>query len=157
MSKLTDLLKAWSGGPLGGGGADFSAVDEDIVLLNSHDVEFQGDGEDPIQSVKVGWDSDRWGLVVEGTVENETTELYVVEPGDTTTCIRLAAQASGPSLLFASNGTGFTIQQVGPALLHISADLQFVADRGVVLSSPDNSTHRVVVANDGTLSTEPMA
>ncbi len=49
-------------------------------------------------------------------------------------------------------GTSITlIEKSGPDIF--SNDIEIEKEKGVILSSPDNSRFRIVVANDGTLST----
>lgn len=144
---------------LGGGGADLSNVDQDINVLNEHPVNLAGDlGADADGSASLRWDEDLlYGIVVESTLGNGETDIYVVKPGDLDTWARLTSSGSGSMLVLRHGGQQAQLQAMtldgGGAF--DAPSIVFGSGLGPVLHAPDGSFHRIVVANDGTLSTVP--
>ena len=159
-----DPTPEWAPGG-GGGGADLGAVDEDIVVLNSHVADFQGDiGSDAATRTSIGWRDDNYGLCVTGPEGDATsTDLYVQRPGVRNQYVNISTYYGGhrPSVQFRMlDGAGPStlnarLYIVGEATIETD-DVRHTASHGPILVAPDASLHRLIVANDGTLSTEPV-
>jgi hypothetical protein len=141
----------------GGSGADLSAVDQDIVVENNHVVDVQSStiGSDAGAHATIGWDDNNYGVAVVGSAENASTDLYVQTP-DGLQYIDLYAGNGSASIGMHAGGGANASLQVTVANTIDTFDVRHQSDRGPVLKAPDGSYHRIVVANDGTLSTVPV-
>lgn len=160
MSKITDMLKAWTAGTLGGG-ADLNAVDEDITVVNEHGLVLTADTEDPSHGVTMSWSPSSYSLDVVGTADADETTLYVRNPNVPGSFCGI--DVNGPIYAVKwwdnndhSAGLKLNVTRPQGGLLMVTGDLTFGATQGVVLTAPDASLHRLKVANDGSLSTEPV-
>jgi hypothetical protein len=141
-----------------GGSVDLSAVDQDVVVVNDHLLRLTGDVEDTAAGVTLGWDTaGAYALRYVGAVPNGETDVRFEAPGEPDTYLQVSVSPSSIGLLFHVAGVGGAgnLEYDATNGLFISDDVAF-AGAGPVLSAPDNSKHRLIVANDGTLSTEPV-
>lgn len=156
MSKITEVVKAWVDGTLGGSGADLGAVDEDIVVLNSHQIDLRGDdGTDPILHSQVYFNADSWATDIKSSVENGVTDVNVVDPESDTTYVQLHAAAGEVIVTMRVAGEASNFSLAGQQMIE-TFDVLHQAGTGPILRSPDQTQYRLIVANDGTLSTEPV-
>lgn len=156
------------------GGPDLGAVDEDIVVLNEHAVKLRGAsfGDDAGSTADLAFSTDFYGAVVEQPLAAGATTLGAVAPG---------AEANGDSALLIASagyvalGLRVTLPGGGSVLsflemerarqdaeaelsqISVDANLLFKDGSGPILIAPNNVEYRLIVANDGTLSTEPVA
>lgn len=199
MSKVTDLLKAWTGGSLRGGegtdealalaqslesgdaygagnptdvllrsdptpewgpvggGTDLSAVNEDIVLLNDHVIQFRMASGDPVADRhSIGWSDSVAPLAITGTPAQNSSSVALIHPIDPDRYVVVAAYDYASLILFA-NGAGESaqIRLAGDSLFWVP-DMLHNPGRGPILRAPNASLHRLIVANDGSLSTEAV-
>lgn len=163
-----DPTPEWA--PASGGGADLSAVDEDIVVINEHAVRMQADvGLDPNAQGSVRFDPNNYGVVVEGAPDYAFADLYVQAETNPNRYLNLSvgADPSSPVLTFSRGpGLAVSIRNTAPGMLHVRDTNMSFETRvdsgndpgafGPILEASDNSLHRLVVAPDGTLSTVPF-
>lgn len=146
----------------GGGAVDLSEVDQDITLLNSHQLELQGDPEDSGARASLTFNGSFYGAVVQSPVATGESDLYVLNPGETEFSFeagnhaRLLAADGSAGVVLTANGNGQSIRNNGEGRLEMTGDMEYAGNKGPVLVAPDASLHRLKVANDGTLSTEPV-
>lgn len=164
MSKVTDMLKAWTGGTLGGGGGsvDLSAVNQDIVVVDDHALEMRS-AVDADASARLVCDADAfYGFVARNIPASGSTRFVVASPEDDTHYVSFTAGPGGVNVVLhvGSNNLSFTLTNSGP--VQVAGDVAFLGDilfnsgKGPILIAPDLSRHRLIVANDGSLSTEPV-
>lgn len=140
-----------------GGGVDLSAVDEDIVVVNDHVLRLTGDVEDAAAGTTVGWDTDgKYALRYRGAATNSETSVFYQAP-DADSYLQALATESSVGIAFHVDGVGGAgnLDYDATNGLYFSDDVRFLGG-APVLAAPDNSLHRLLVANDGTLSTEPV-
>jgi hypothetical protein len=104
--------------------------------------------DQPVLAVKVAGDAfPRWVLSGHGSLALGDGTFDPVNNGAN---LSSSTNGSDTDLYMTSGGAG---------IVNVNADLRmgYSHGYGLILFAPDNSMHRINVANDGTLSTEPVA
>jgi hypothetical protein len=104
--------------------------------------------DQPVLAVKVAGDAfPRWVLSGHGSLALGDGTF---DPVDNGANLSSSTNGSDTDLYMTSGGAG---------IVNVNADLRmgYSHGYGLILFAPDNSMHRINVANDGTLSTEPVA
>jgi hypothetical protein len=154
----------WAPGGGGGGGADLSAVDEDITVLNNHKINLIA-GTNPLFVVSIENEFDR--LTITGSEDDESTTVRVrdpLNPADNYLAITVEDGETSLSLVQANERDGgvhlgsgsVSVQPDKPNTIMTGCSFEFLSGGTVVLQASDNSQHRLIVAPDGSLSTEPV-
>ena len=140
----------------GGGSLDPA---DDITLTGNAAVDFQGDiGADSGAHTRIRWDDTNYGLAVVGPDAQQYTDFYVESPLDPAKNIDLSV-SDAASYIQLQHGAGVYARMtlIANRRLLCDTEIELGTGQGVIMQSPDTSLHRLLVADDGTLSTEPVA
>jgi hypothetical protein len=149
----------------GGGSVDLSAINQDINVLNGHKIDLRSadyPDSDTEAHATIGWSDDTFGITVRGE-PFAPTDLYVVDPQDSGRHVHLSAQAGvSPTIQIQDGANGFILSHNALGGMTLNADLWTLDTRhtvghGPIIRAPGGDFFRIIVANDGSLSTELVA
>ncbi len=141
------------------GGADLSAVDEDITLLNGSKVILADEPENEA-NVGVYYEPGNGALTIEGNEENYgATPVYIIAPGGSPdgpgSSIVLVADSASPEIRFGIDTDHASIAMEDSSTLG-TQDMLHVSGRGPIVRSPSGEKWRLTVADNGTVGTTSL-